>query len=375
MSGVIPDDYQRDLSIIRSFARINYRKLMRNWKIRTQRELFVLQDEYNERLFRSYADMSDQSRDIAPCGIFTFDGMWSIGRDGLIADVENANVFLGHSVNWSRDYFNWWLENSGVGFERWDGPDAFWADFGSPEREDNDVVLMKSPGYGIFGHWILDFVPQLYLGRFADIPSGTRYVFDHLTDWMNVLLEAVQIGSADAYALKAVSHSRLFRLSGVKCGFAMAQPINSLAWDHLRAHFNHLNCTKAAIDADCVFVSRRNWQGDRKLSEYEALEEGMRSLGFTILHPEKLDLAGQAHHFADAKVIIGEDGSALHSIMLTNPGAVLGVLMLPDRLNLWHAGICEAAGHRLAYHPLPGDSLSPEAVADILAFASRLKEA
>lgn len=370
----VPDSYSANRAIVRSFAKIDYKRLLKNWHVKSDRALFVLLDEYNESLYQAYADMSDQSHAIAPCGLFSFEDMYSIGRDGLIADIDNGNVFIGHSLNWSREYFNWWIVNSAVGFDRWDGPDGFWADFGEPEREDSDIVLMKAPGYGIFGHWFLDFVPQLYLTKFGNIEPSTRFVFDHITGWMQVLLDALGIRATDAYESRIVFHRRVLRPSGVKCGFALAEPINHLAWDYLRAYFNHANCDVPAVGADRIFISRRNWQGDRKLSGYDALEDAMRSLGFTVLYPETLDLAAQAHHFSGAKIVVGEDGSALHSIMLANPGAILGILMLPDRLNLWHAGICEAAGHRLAYHRLAGEDLTAEAIREIVSFAESLLE-
>ena len=49
------------------------------------------------------------------------------------------------------------------------------------------------------------------------------------------------------------------------------------------------------------------------------------------------------------RIIIGEDGSALHSIIFSRKQIRLIVLMSPNRMNLWHAGICEILDHQISY--------------------------
>jgi hypothetical protein len=39
----------------------------------------------------------------------------------------------------------------------------------------------------------------------------------------------------------------------------------------------------------------------------------------------------------------------LHNIVFAEEGCVLGVIGVPERVNLWHLGICEALGHKAAY--------------------------
>jgi len=73
-------------------------------------------------------------------------------------------------------------------------------------------------------------------------------------------------------------------------------------------------------------------------------------MGFAIFYPEQHDLLEQARIFANARCVVGEDGSALHSVIFTRPGARLGVLMHPNRMNLWHAGICDTMGHEIGYN-------------------------
>jgi hypothetical protein len=352
VSGDIPQAYRDDPAIMSALARVSYRPLLRNWRQQRDDTLFCLDDSYNRRLADSYWDMAGQAHAIAPCGELHFDHIWCLGQDGLRVDIENSVVFIGHSVNWGREYFNWWIDYSQVGFVDWVSADVFRADFGDPDHRDDNVVMMKYPGYGIFGHWLLDFIPQLAVSRYMGLPEGTKFVFDHLTDWMKGLLDAAGTSSVDCYRHRLTEHANLRMPTGMKNGYALGQPINALAWSGLRAHFNHLNCERAPTGMDRLFISRRKWAGQRGLADYDALENLMTSLGFIIFHPEQHSLQDQAHYFSQAKVILGEDGSGLHTIMLSDPGAVLGVLMHDDRHNLWHAGICHTMGHRVAYHEL-----------------------
>jgi capsular polysaccharide biosynthesis protein len=354
--GDVPQHYRDDPRIVRALAAVRYNPLMRNWRHIDRSDLFVLHDSYNQRLAREYRDMAGQSHMIAACGELVFDRIWCLGRDGLKVDIENGVIFAGQAANWGRDYLTWWLGET-PGFVRWLDDDRLEADFGTPDFYDDNVIMLKSPGYAIYGHWLLDTLPQIMLTRYMNRPAGTRMIFDQMTAWMTALLDAIcPAHPAECYQHRLTEHRNLRSPTGLKNGYAMAQPINAVAWNALRAHFNHANSAlPSAPEGERLFVSRRNWSGPRALADYSALEDVFRRLGFTIYYPERHSLVEQARAFATARVILGEDGSALHSIMFSDPGAMLGVLMQSDRSNLWHASICDAMGHQLAFHELqPG---------------------
>jgi capsular polysaccharide biosynthesis protein len=79
------------------------------------------------------------------------------------------------------------------------------------------------------------------------------------------------------------------------------------------------------------------------------------------MHPQEHSVAEQSRVFAEARIVIGEDGSALHNIIFSAPGAILLVLSVPERMNLWHLGICETIGHKITYleaEPAPAGKAS-----------------
>ncbi|MGC4106921.1 MAG: glycosyltransferase 61 family protein [Thermomicrobiales bacterium] len=71
--------------------------------------------------------------------------------------------------------------------------------------------------------------------------------------------------------------------------------------------------------------------------------------GYTAVRPETLSLPAQARLFRAARIVLGEDGSGLHNIIFSEPGCALGVISVPDRINLWHLGLCQAMRHRISY--------------------------
>jgi len=236
-------------------------------------------------------------------------------------------------------------------------------DFGSAEIHDDNVVMMKHPGYDIYGHWILDTVPQLLMTKYMDLPASTTFVFDNVADWMRLLLEASEIEYFRTYQCRLSEHHNLAMPSGLNNGYALAQPINTVAWNNLRLHFNHLGVKAGPSSHERLYVSRRNWGGQRGIANEDDVEQVMKEAGFTVFHPQQHSLAEQAAILENARVVVGEDGSALHSLVFTRPGARLGILMHADRMNLWHAGICDAMGHRLGYWALGQEG--SQAYADI----------
>ena len=82
-------------------------------------------------------------------------------------------------------------------------------------------------------------------------------------------------------------------------------------WDRLRTNL-------ADPDApvyERIFVSRAETFWRRSCRNVRAVEELFASHGFTVIHPEQLDLAVQVGIFSTARVVAGFGGSALFNVM------------------------------------------------------------
>lgn len=364
--------FSGDNEVTRALAKITYRPLLTNWPQSRRDDLFVIDNMHNRELAQLYWSMAEQAHLISPCGQLHFERIWCAGRDGLRVDIECGVVYIGTCLNWSVEYFRWWIENSDVGFDSWIDGSRFLADFGEAEISDDEIVMMKGPGYDIYGHWLLDYVPQLLLTKYMELAEGTTYVFDAMTDWIKSLIDAVGIIHTRTYQCRLSEHRNLTMPTGLNNGYALAQPINMVTWNLLRLHFNHRGINQAGPAPEKIYISRRNWSRQRSLANAEAVESLMQEFGFTVCYPEQHKLEEQARLFADARYVVGEDGSALHSLIFTRPGARLGVLMQADRMNLWHAGICDAMGHSLGYFEV--SQSDGHACADLMALKAFVGE-
>ena len=134
------------------------------------------------------------------------------------------------------------------------------------------------------------------------------------------------------------------------------KPISKISWTNLKDFFDVSNqsfrseITKENL-SEKIFVSRQTTgpNDDRKISNITEIEELAIEKGFQVVQPEHYSLFAQSRIFEKAKIIIGIDGSALHSIIYCKSPALLIVLMGKKRANLWHAGVCEIMGHSIHY--------------------------
>ncbi|MEV7398507.1 glycosyltransferase family 61 protein [Aeromicrobium sp. NPDC092404] len=107
-----------------------------------------------------------------------------------------------------------------------------------------------------------------------------------------------------------------------------------------------------------IFVSRRT-RSQRWCLNTPEVEAFMAGQGFTVLDPEDLPYAEQAHIFRAAKVVAGFAGSALYTMML-NPDARIVVLSSRGYVSGTEYLFASAAGHELHYFWAPPIVDQPE---------------
>ena len=85
-----------------------------------------------------------------------------------------------------------------------------------------------------------------------------------------------------------------------------------------------------------VYLSRRLLKRDARIANEAAVESRMVELGFAILYPERLGLEEQVRAVAEADLVVGVDGSALHLAAFMRAGAQMLVLRTKRRRNISH---------------------------------------
>lgn len=107
-----------------------------------------------------------------------------------------------------------------------------------------------------------------------------------------------------------------------------------------------------------LYLSRRE-VANRAVGNESEIEALFQRAGFVVLHPELLAWPHQLDLFAQARVIAGFGGSALHNVLFCPPGAatiVLGDMRAP-KIVIPNQRICAALrGSRTALIPFAGDA-------------------
>lgn len=315
-------------------------------------------DEFNRDIARIWRTIYERSQ-FQPSGSLELRNLVAFASRGLLLDLQHRYALIGGVFNWGVDYLRYYLDTS----PRESGA-ALSKDQTSVELEVPDVIateqrpglMMLSPGQDIYGHWLLDYAPRLMLAGLMHGPAVARYYFDALPRWAGPVLtafgvppSAIEVGPRPhflRYALAAMP-------TATKIGFRISRPVNRMAWLRLKHMLLAAPLTLEERNRlpreHHLFVSRRGWPSARTIANAERLEEIAMERGFAVVHPEEFSLAAQARIFRDARIVIGEDGSGLHNIMFSEPGALLGVISFRERVNFWHLSICQELGHRLCY--------------------------
>lgn len=292
--------------------------------------------------------------DGVPVGIAEFRNVHVHARTGLIADLAKGHCYKGHLLNVTDNALGRLVPKALA----WGGPAQTSLVVDRAEATEACVnlpsaVLATAPGYNVYGHWLLDFLPRLHRVRRTDFAAMPII---RLPDkgWAVTLADHFLDGAMSARAAEPAPWYFAERLIVP----TVARYHHTLHGDSVRPAWKHLKdallaATPAASGPRIrhVFVSRRlltrKMREERQIRNMDAVEQAAAAAGFAIISPETLPLPEQARLFATAEVILGEDGSGLHNCIFANPGARLGVI--GARGNIMHSAIAAIAGQKVHY--------------------------
>lgn len=198
------------------------------------------------------------------------------------------------------------------------------------------VVLLAGLGHRMYGHWLVDFLPKLFLLHRAghDI-ARLRYLLpDDTPDFARVWLGLLGIGadrifSYDRERDRLVCRTLLVPTSLRFAGRASPQ-MREASRFLLRRLFpppRRLFGRRPAAPATRRLLVSRSQNADthnrRTLEQRAELEERARARGFEIVQPERLSVPEQVALFRSAGTIVGEYGSGLHGSLFAAPGATI----------------------------------------------------
>ena len=319
-------------------------------------ELFLLKNNYNLRL-EDFFFKATKNKSRFRAGLLQFQDIQSYGANGLLISKSERCIYYGHLIGWPLKA----LKNSLNSLQKahtWLEDETLTITIGESQSQFKKGILMKSRGEQIYGHWIVDYIPRLYLIGLAKLPTNAPLIFNKLPSWSLLFIEKILPSSQDVIEddSKLISIKRCIVPCYTKIGHSFLSDVSNSAWTSLRKFFEISN--KTIRTTQCaeylpkkLFISRGKvlTSDNRKIHNIEKIQRICEENGYKTIHPEQLSLFEQAKLFNHAEFIIGEDGSALHSIIFARKKIRLIVLMSPNRMNLWHAGICEILDHQISY--------------------------
>ena len=200
-------------------------------------------------------------------------------------------------------------------------------DWAVPTRYiDEDVVSIAGPGRTVWGHWLIDFLPRLYVLHLAGYNIWEmKYVLsDNTPNFAYELLRLVGIKKSSIYSYNETSELIGFRKLIVPSYLRWANRLPSLFGEAInfitKSIERHNDLPSSPIKANRLFVSRSSSHDQRSLSNREEIERLVVERGFSIVEPSSYSILEQIAIFKDVKQVVGEYGSALHNVIFSQPG-------------------------------------------------------
>ena len=199
-----------------------------------------------------------------------------------------------------------------------------------PIREiTGDVAAIIGPAHETYGHWLVDFLPRLWVLHAAghDLAALRFIVPNDLAKFGFALLRLCGITERqliiyDHWRELPVAE-RLLLPTTLRLGDRLA-PCFAQATQYWLGRAGHEPAPAAQAGGGALYLSRVG--GKRNLVNRLAIEAIATEHGLAVMRPEKLSLSDQIDLFASADLIAGEYGSALHNTIFAGAGAAVCAL-------------------------------------------------
>lgn len=199
--------------------------------------------------------------------------------------------------------------------------------------------LTAQPGSPNFGHFLLDIVPLIALGKEISAPMLTW----PLRDWQKQIIARV---NPPAGLLREIPFQNHWieepvvsnRMAGL--GAHIAHPAAKASFDAIRATVDlaaHKNLPRK------FFLMRGAGHG-RAMSNRLALGEALAKLGVVALQPELLSFEQQVALFAQAELVVCEFGAALANVVFCRPGTKVLEIITMGQHDPWSSRLCAMLG-------------------------------
>jgi capsular polysaccharide biosynthesis protein len=207
---------------------------------------------------------------------------------------------------------------------------------------DEPAALLNGPGAVVFGHWLVDFLPRLFVLS-SSIP---HWVFPLLGSYGLTMDQLVLHREHEEHLQVA----ELIVPTNVRQRSRVHSMFGAVAIDLQNRVERMLSIPPSPIISRDIFISRAGADDSRALENRDEIEVLAASSGLAIVRPETFSFAEQIALFRQAQVIVGEYGSALHLSMFSRPGTVVCALRGSSHHPAWiQSGIGQVMNQPTGY--------------------------
>ncbi len=220
--------------------------------------------------------------------------------------------------------------------------------------EPRQALVFHGWGVRVYGHFLIEMLPKLLLARrFPALFNGARPVLDRqMPDWfLAILAEQFNIAGDEAVWFDSTREQLFLPQAMILPQLLRPGGFHPLA-RRLYADFTAAAAAeRPAASAERLFILRGDYDNPaaprrRLANEAELAAIAAGEFGFSLIHPEKHSFSRQIGLFRQARIVLGQTGSAMHNAVFSPPGALIGQIRFaaPDQ-----SSIAAMAGHRIAY--------------------------
>ena len=213
-------------------------------------------------------------------------------------------------------------------------------------RIDQPVIEILGPGSPVYGHWLVDFLPRAAIAREMLGEAFHECLIPlprDLPDWTVDLLVRLT-GFRPENALRYEPDAEFLscaRLCVPTFGHAAR---GYFFHSFVRDFYARFVPPRPAARTRRLCLSRRNFEHQTRgvlkgFAQRLHMEQAALRHGFEIVCPEVLSFDEQVALFAEAGIVLGEYGSALHNTLFSPARTIIGSVRYPNSVQTRIAGL------------------------------------
>ena len=184
-------------------------------------------------------------------------------------------------------------------------------------KVEGQSLLLSQKGIHIYGHWLLDLIPKLYLAKKNNLLNSKILLPKNTPNYAFEFLKKFQVSTEQVflydYKKEVLECEKLIIPTHCRTG------LNGMNLDPIigKCYLETFKPKKAGNKR--IYLSRAKFPNPwRKMLNEVEIQQILSKAGFTTIFPEMLSLQQQINLIQDSEVIIGEFGSALHNSLFGN---------------------------------------------------------